>query len=324
MLGFLKYIYHNTLLGKLLIYVYHNTKNRIAPEKLLLEQRYKKIFGKKPNLKDPKTLNEKIIWLKLNDRTPLHTQCADKYAVREYVTRKIGEQYLVPLLFQTKNPKDIVADNLPNIPCIIKTNHDSGGVFFVNDKLKIDYPDLQSRLKNRLKRNYYWQSKEWQYKNIKPRIIVEKLLLDKAGYIPMDYKLHCFNGKVNMIQVDMGRGTDEHYRNWYSAEWIREPYKWSSSKGNGKYTDPSNEDVAKPNSLEKMIELSESLAEPFTYVRVDWYDVRGKIYFGELTFHHDGGNRPIEPKEWDLKLGERLDIGSLIKKSETKINHSAN
>ena len=152
MIGFLKYIYHNTLLGKLLIYVYHNTKNRIVPEKLFLELKYKNNFGKKPNLKEPKTLNEKIIWLKLNDRTPLHTQCADKYAVREYVSEKIGEQYLVPLLYQTKNPKDIVADNLPNIPCIIKTNHDSGGVFIVRDKATIEWQRFKEKFKKTIKK----------------------------------------------------------------------------------------------------------------------------------------------------------------------------
>src|SRR5690606_2707308 len=127
--------------------------------------------------------------------------------------------------------------------------------------------------KRRLKISHYPESKEWQYKNIVPRIIVEKLLMDRNGNIPFDYKLHCFNGKVNMISVDMGRGTEHHYRNWYSSNWEREPFRWSSPKGNGIYTDPSEDDVPKPKNLNKMIELSEKLAESFRYVRVDWYDV---------------------------------------------------
>jgi len=309
-MNLLKYIYHNTWLGKLLIYVYHTSANRLIPEKLFVKIKFKRINGIFPDIKNPKTLNEKIIWLKLNDRTALHTQCADKYAVRDYVSEKIGDQYLVPLLYHTANPKEIVPDKLPDIPFIIKTNHDSGSVFIVHDKLKIDWQDLQKKLKKRLKHNYYWRSKEWQYKNIKPRIVVEKLLMDEAGNIPFDYKLHCINGKVNMIQVDMGRGSQNHCRNWYSPKWEREPYKWTVALGNGRFTDPSDKEVAKPNNLEKMIELSESLAAPFCYVRVDWYDVNDKLFFGELTFHHDGGNRPIEPKEWDLLLGKKLKLPS--------------
>ena len=129
---------------------------------------------------------------------------------------------------------------------------------------------------------------------------------DKNGNLPFDYKVHCFNGKVRMISVDMGRGTNDHHRNWYSTDWQREPYKWSSPKGPGKFTDPSEIDVEKPKSLEEMIKLSEILAQPFVYVRVDWYDVEDTLYFGELTFHHDGGFRPILPEIWDEKLGSQL------------------
>lgn len=304
----LKYIYHNTVLGKVLIYVYHNTKNHVIPDKIFLKYKYKGNFGVFPDLKSPKTLNEKIIWLKLNDRTPLHTQCADKYEVRKFILEKIGDQYLVPLYFHTRNVEEINSSNIPDSPCVIKTNHDSGSVFFIKDKTQVDWPNLQKQLKKQLKSNYYWQSKEWQYKNIIPQIIVEKLLIDKNGNIPFDYKLHCFNGKVNMISVDMGRGTEHHYRNWYLTSWERAPFRWSSPKGNGIYTDPIELDVPKPKSLAKMINLSEKLANSFRYVRVDWYDLDGQLYFGELTFHHDGGNQPILPKEWDEKLGSMLKL----------------
>lgn len=306
MMKIFKYIYYKTYLGKGLIFIYHNTKNRIVPNKIFLKYKYKRNFGVFPNLDNPKTLNEKIIWLKLNDRTPLHTQCADKYEVRSFVSEKIRKEYLVPLFFHTQNPKEITPENIPDIPCVVKTNHDSGSVFFVRDKNQVNWTDLQKQLKSHLKNNYYWQSKEWQYKNIKPRIIVEKLLLDKNGNIPFDYKLHCFNGKVNMIQVDIGRGSGHHYRNWYSTAWEREPYRWSSPKGNGIYTDPSKDDVPKPQNLDKMIELSEKLAQSFRYVRVDWYDMDGQLYFGEITFHHDGGNQKILPEIWDKKLGDLL------------------
>ena len=137
------------------------------PEKLYLKRRFKRTFKRELDLDNPKTLNEKIVWLKLNDRTPLHTICADKYAVRSYIKEKVGEEYLVPLFYQTKNVKEIIPENLPDTPCIIKANHDSGGGIFVLDKSKTDWEEAQESLKKRLKKNYYPRSKEWQYKNIK-------------------------------------------------------------------------------------------------------------------------------------------------------------
>ena len=307
---YLKKFIHTTLIGKWIEQLYYGFRMRCIPEKLYAKQQYKKVFGKNPDLTNPKTLNEKIVWLKLNDRTALHTKCADKFAVREFIKEKIGEKYLVPLVYHTKNPKEIVFNNIPDYPVIIKTNHDSGGGIFIYDKANINWKEVQKSLKKRMSKNYYWQSKEWQYKNIVPSIIVEKLLIDSEGNIPYDYKIHCFNGKVNMIQVDMGRGSENHYRNWYSKEWEKESYQWTILK-NGKEIESSKSDIKKPQNLTKMIDLSETLSEPFKYVRVDWYDMDGKLFFGELTFHHDGGNRPITPKEWDLKLGNKLKLDIL-------------
>ncbi len=280
----------------------------IIPDKPLIQLKFKSHMGYTLDLKNPKTLNEKINWLKLNDRTPLHTQCSDKFLVRAFVENKIGKEFLVPLYYHTKNPSDIRPENVHSIPCIIKANHDSSGGIFIYDKSKVDWKTIQKSLGERLKSNYYLRSREWQYKNIEPRIIVEKLLVDKNGNIPFDFKLHCLNGKVRMISVDMGRGTDKHFRNWYNTKWEREPYSWSSPKENGKATIPSINDVPKPDTLEEMIRLSEILAQSFMYVRVDWYDLNGKLFFGELTFHHDGGFRPILPKSWDVRLGQELKL----------------
>lgn len=306
-----KWVYHNTLFGKLLIYSFHTSKNKLWPDEWVIRYNYRKRRNKSLNLKNPQTLNEKINWLKLNDRRSLHTQCADKYEVRSYVKEKIGEDYLVPLYFQTKNPEDLKPENLPDIPCIVKANHDSSGGVFVHNKNKLNYTELQENLKIRLEKNYYSSSREWQYKNITPRIIVEKLLITKDGNIPLDFKVHCFNGKAHMIQVDIGRGTNKHFRNWYYTDWFRCPFKWTSVSGS-KETNPAEFDVPPPKELEKMCMLSNQLAEPFDYVRVDWYDVDDKLYFGEITFHHDSGNRPIEPEEWDYKLGEMVKLNSNV------------
>jgi hypothetical protein len=305
-----KALYHRTTVGRFIIQQYIDLFNyyqdHLVSDKNFVKKRFKSHFGHELNLENPKKLNEKINWLKLYYRTPLHTPCADKYAVREYIKKTVGEEYLVPLYFMTRDYKELLPENLPDTSFIIKTNHDSGGGVVVKSKSLIDWKNIQLKFKKRLQRNYYYRSKEWQYKGIVPCVIVEKLLEGKDGGPPFDYKLHCFNGKVNMIQVDTGRFTENHHRNWYNVNWEREPYRWSSAKGKDKFTDPSIEDVERPKTLEKMIELSEKIAKDFIYVRVDWYDVEDKLFFGEITFHHDGGTRPILPEKWDIKLGEKL------------------
>ena len=317
MKNFLKFLYHRTTIGKKIIQAGLNFSQyfwtHFVSDKYYVRRRFKTKMGYELNLNNPRTLNEKINWLKINARSDLHTQCSDKFAVRDYVKAKIGDKYLVPLYVRTNQVLDIDPLTLPATPFIIKTNHDSGGGVVVKDKTEINWSDLRNKLAVRLKKNYYYKSKEWQYKNVQPCIIVEKLLAGQNGGLPFDYKLHCFNGIVNMIQVDTGRYTDNHHRNWYNRDWQREPYKWSSKIGENKYTDPSDEDVERPQNLELMIELSEVLAQEFDYARIDWYDVEGKLYFGEITFHHDGGVRPIIPREWDLILGERLKLSSTEK-----------
>lgn len=308
----LKFLYKKTIIGNYIIFKFIEL-NRfylfyIKPEKKYLTDKFEMNFGRKIDLENPKTLNEKIIWLKLYDRTPLHTTCADKYAVREYIKSKITDKYLIPLILKTKNINHIAPNNLPDYPFIIKTNHDSGGGIIVKDKTKIDWKKVRKNISKRLRHNYYYNSKEWQYKNIDPCIIVEKLLLNKKGQIPFDYKIHCFGGKANMIQVDIDRDSDNHYRNWYNTKWEIEPYKWTSLKNKGKTTEPSNKIIEKPKTLDEMLLLSEKLSKAFCYARVDWYDLDGVLYFGEITFHHDGGNRPIIPEKYDNILGQKVKL----------------
>ena len=310
----IKYFYQNTKLGFTLIkplaciYQFFLHKKYLSRESFV-KQKFKKAFGSVLNLEKPETLNEKINWLKLKYSHPRATQFADKYAVRTYVAEIIGEQYLIPLLFTTQNPKEIIPNNLPDIPCIIKTNHDSSGGIIIRDKNgPHNWEQIQNKLRANMSQNFYWNGRELQYKNITPRIVVEKLLSDVNGSLPSDYKVHCFNGSVQMISVDVGRGTNDHFRNWYNKNWEREPYSWSSVLGNGKLTNPSEIDVEKPLLLNKMCELSEKLVADAPYLRVDWYFLENRLYFGELTFHHNGGMRPIEPKDWDLKLGKKLNL----------------
>lgn len=298
----IKYLYHSTTIGNLLIASGKNLieffRFRIIPETLFLKQTFEKRLGYKLDLEHPKTLNEKIQWLKMNDRSSLKTLCADKYAVREYIKEKIGERYLIPLVYCTDNPADIVPDNMPNFPFIIKTNHISGGEIIAREKSAIDWTSVQSNFAKLLRSNHYYKSKEWQYKEILPRILVEKLLLDDNHNIPNDFKLHCFNGKVVFIQVDIDRHTN-HRRNIYDRKWKLIDCQWLYKNGRN---------IGKPDMLGQMISLAEVIAEEFCYVRVDFYSVGREIYFGELTFHPESGFGMFMPAEWDRKFGDMLQL----------------
>ena len=312
MLQFAKYLYHNTWVGKKLIdsvlEVYHYYRTHYIDDERFLKQNFKKRFGRPLDLDHPKTLNEKINWLKLNDRTPLHTQCADKYLVRHYVSDVIGDDCLIPLVFQSYDVHDIEASNFPDFPFIIKANHDSSGGVIVRDKSQIDWKATRKHFRALLKKNYYYSGKEWQYKNIKPCVIAEKLLVNSSGAIPFDYKLHCFNGKVEVIQVDIDRYTD-HKRNLYDIHWNLLPFTWSLWRNNKPLWD-NGRAIEKPTNLTKMITVAEQLAKAFCYVRIDLYDFENMVYFGEITFHHGSGLETIYPESYDLELGNRVNLKS--------------
>ena len=288
-----KYHFINKLINSALKF-----RNNLIPLKFRLKQRFKRLLGYDLNLKNPKTFNEKIQWLKLYDRTPWHTICADKYEVRNFISEKIGTKYLVPLVLHTTNPDDINPLNLPEYPIIIKTNHDSSGGVFVRDKNVIDWKATRKQLKERLSVNYDNGKGEWQYRDIPPKIIVEKLLTDEDGNIPVDYKMHYFNGKLAFTQVDMDRETD-HKRNLYDPEWNFIPCTWAYKNGHS---------ISKPKVYAEMKHIAQILAKDFLYVRVDLYVVSDLIYFGELTFHSDSGNGKFTPQKWDEKIGQLLQL----------------
>lgn len=289
-----RYKIKNAILLTIVDYLYEI----IFPFKTTIQKRYKKVFKTKLNLKKPTTFNEKIQWLKLHDRTILHTICADKLAVREYIKKEIGEKYLIPLHYNTKKITEIDPSILPDFPVVIKPNHNSGSYFIINNKDEQDWENIRKKLKESLNINYYYYWREPQYKNIEPQIIVEKLLTQKNGTVPYDYKFHCINGKVSFIQVDMDRQT-KHTRNLYDSAWNLLNVKYTYDKTGAK---------APPKSLKKMIQLAEKLATPFCYVRIDFYESNDKVYFGEITFHPEAGFGRFTPLNWDLKFGEQIKL----------------
>jgi hypothetical protein len=274
---------------------------KVSDEKFIAKKFYEKL-GYKVNFKSPKTLNEKISALKLYWQDDLLTIAADKFKVRDYIKNKIGEKYLIPMVFSTQNVNDLKSENLPDYPIIIKTNHNSGGVLIVQNTQNVNWRKVKQRFKILLRENHFYSTREWQYKNIESRIVVEKLLLDKNGNIPPDYKLHCFNGKLSFVQVDSDRHKN-HKRVLYDADWRKIPCKWVYDNS---FENP------KPPAFMKMKELAEIIAKDFIYVRVDLYNLEEKIFFGELTFHSESGYGKFTPKSFDNSFGELLDIKSVM------------
>lgn len=248
------------------------------------------------NLKNPKTFNEKTLWLKLNVRDSLGSIIADKYAVREWVKQRVGPDVLIPLLGVYQNTDDIDFDALPD-QFVLKSNHGSGMVLVCREKAKLDKNYSLKKLRNWLKINYFSRSGEWQYKGIKPLILAEELLSPDG---PLeDYKFFCFNGAPKYVQVDFDRFTN-HTRTFYNLNW--ENQKFTT------FYPLADKDVPKPGALPKMIEIAEKLSAPFHFVRVDLYYVNKKIYFGELTLHHGGGYEPFFPARFDRILGDELSL----------------
>ena len=276
-----------------------------SPEHVV-KRTFKKRHGHTLNLKNPQTLNEKLCWMILYDRKREYNFFADKYLARDYFSREFGEEYVIPLLYETKRAKDIRPENISEYPCIVKANHSSAQWQIIRDPKDVDWKKLRSDCRYWLTTNWYNHGKEYQYKYIERRIIVEKLLQTKDGKIPNDYKLHFINGKIAFIYVSVDR-EGGNYRCIYDKDWNKLPFVWVES---WKYREGMNSaDVERPATLEKMIEMGTKIAQRFPrYIRVDYYDVDGKLYFGEITFHHGGAQDQFFPKEYDLFYGKQLTL----------------
>lgn len=268
----------------------------ILPDKIYLKKLYKKRTGKKLNLKNPKTFNEKQNWLKLYDRRPEYTVMVDKYKVREYIADKIGEQYLVPLLGVWDSPEEIDFDALPN-EFVLKCNHDNG-IIICRDKSKLDTEKTKKELAYRLSRDYYKKLREWPYKNVPRKIICEKLMKNTNGEELFDYKLFCFNGKVKIIEVNSERFSDAPKEDHFDVE-------WNHFNVTGK---PSSEkEIKKPYFLENMIEIAEKYSKDIPFLRVDFNRWNNKLYLGEFTIFYGGAMKPFK-EPWESKFGEWIEL----------------
>lgn len=272
---------------------------KYIPDKTYLKLLYETRIGKKLNLKNPITFDEKLQWLKLYDRKDEYTVWADKYEVRNYVAEKLGEQYLIPLLGVWNSADELKLDDLPE-QFVLKCTHDSASVCICTNKKNFDWNAAMDKLQKSLNQNYYWHSREWPYKNITPRIIAEAYMTDESGTELKDYKIYTFGGEPYLIQVDFDR-FHNHRRNLYTTEWeyIDETIEYSK--------DP-NVKIAKPEHLEEMLECSKKLAVGTISLRTDFYSINGKIYFGEITFYQEAGFAHFEHEEFAKKLGDQIKL----------------
>lgn len=288
--------------GNYLISISHCVRCKIEPvlisDEKAVKKYYKKKSGKELDLNNPQTFSEKLNWYKLNDRNPLMAQCADKVAVREYVTEKGHADCLNEVYGVYDRVQDIDYDSLPN-QFVIKAAHGSHMNYIVKDKSTFDWKHAKKMMKTWLHQDIYWSGREWVYKNIPKRIIIEKYLEDETGEL-RDFKFFCFHGEPVYLQVDIGRYS-KHYRNYYDMDlnlvaiqdYDRLPIKYD-------YIFPMNQE-----QFDHIKQICKSLSEPFQQVRSDYYLVNGKIYFGELTFFDGGGATVFSEEKWDYKFSEK-------------------
>ncbi len=290
------------------LYAAHKFAMRCVPTKALIAYRYKKRFGRPLDLARPKTFNEKILWKQVYGDNKAYARLSDKYAVRKHIAETIGKEYLIPLQYTTTDPRCIPFDTL-DYPVIIKSNHASGQKIILKDKSAIDRKAVIRECTRWLNINYYDAFRESQYKDIVPRIVVESLLVNKQGRIPIDYKLHCFNGKVECILAMDGRFETDRKIGFFDTKWKFLPFNYGVEEG-GTFLWKHSKSFKKPKNLKKMVALAEKLAKDFDFVRVDLYSVQDKIYFGELTFTPGAGLNKFYPETWDNYFGDKLQLAN--------------
>lgn len=296
----------NCLIHPSKILFYFASRNIIKmDDESYLKLSYKVLMGKKLDLNNPKKFSEKLQWLKLNDRQDIYTTMVDKYEVKEYVARKIGDEYIIPTLEVYSSFDEIDFSKLPE-NFVLKCTHDSGGNIVCRDKSKLDFLKSKKKIESTMKKNFYYAAREWPYKNVKPRIIVEQFMKDEKqrnGLI--DYKFYCFHGKPQFLYVS--EGLENH--STAKISFLNLDYSFAD------FQRPDYQHFrklpVKPVNYNKMIEIATKLSQNIPFVRVDLYEINNKVYFSELTFSPCGGFMKFEPEKYDEKIGEMIDLNQV-------------
>ena len=286
---------------------FSNTKlSHLMSDKLYLKCMYGAMIGRKLNLDNPKTFNEKLQWLKLYNRKPEYSKLVDKYDVKFYISKLIGEEYVIPTLGIYDSFDDIDFDALPN-QFVLKCTHDSGSTVICRDKATFDFGKARTKLTRKFKSNLFWHGREWPYKDVKPRIIAEQYMESDGDKDLTDYKFYCFNGEPKFLYIS--HGLSDHstaHISYVSLDWKKQPFKRND------FAD-FDELPPKPVNFDKMVELCGILSANIPFLRVDFYEINGCVYFSELTFFPGSGFTAFEPQEWDEKIGEWIDLPSVKK-----------
>lgn len=269
------------------------------PDEIYLKMVYFGETGLKLNLDNPRRYNEKLQWLKLNDRRKEYNIFVDKYLVRSYISETIGEQYLIPIYGVYNTPDEIMWDKLPN-KFVLKCTHGSGSNIICTNKEKLNIEEAIYNLNRWMGKSWYWFGREWPYKDINPRIICEQFLETSNGKLPTDYKVMCFNGVPKLIQVHIDRFQSTYTNDFYTVDWK----KTSISQG----VPNSNFEVPKPKNLELMLDISKFLSKGTFFVRIDFYELEGKLFFGEMTFYPTSGFTNFKNDEDDYKIGSWINL----------------
>lgn len=293
------------ILGAMYNYVIKSGILDRMSDKTFLNLTYWIHYGRFVDWENPQTFNEKLQWLKVNNRKPEYTLMVDKCDVKKYVADVIGEEYIIPTIGVWDKVEDIPFESLPN-QYVIKCTHDSGSVCVCKDKQAFDVESAKRKLSAGLKKNLFYWGREWPYKDVKPRIIAEKYLEDSDTEQNdlKDYKLMCFNGKVRCSFVCSDRFNDQGLKvTFFDEEWKKMPFC--------RFYPAASYEIPAPSSYNKMVELAEQLSKDIPFVRVDFYEVNGHPYFGEMTFYPGNGVEEFSPEEWDYKLGSWIDLSTV-------------
>lgn len=268
------------------------------PDKWAVKIKYRNNFLKKLDLKNPVTFNEKLQWLKLYDRRPEYTQMVDKIAAKEYVAERIGEEYIIPTLGAWESFDEIDFDTLPD-QFVLKCTHSSGDAVVCKDKSKLDKEKAKEVLEKSLHKDFYIISREWPYKNVKRLIFAETYVEDEVTKEAADYKFFCFDGEVKALFIATDRPHDTRF-DFFDTEFNHLPIVNGHPNSDKKIEKPANYDL--------MLKLASELSKGIPHVRVDLYEINGKVYFGELTFFHYAGFVPFKPASWDKTFGDWLTL----------------
>ncbi len=276
--------------------------NRISPfiknDESAVRIGYYLSMHKRLNLVNPQTFNEKLQWLKLYDRRPEYTRMVDKALSKDFVKEILGEGYTFKTLGVWDSFEDIDFQKLPR-QFVLKCTHDSGGLVICKDKQNLNVDNARKKITKCLRKNYFFATREYPYKDVEPRILAEEYMVDESGTELKDYKFFCFNGIPKMFFVATDRAIDTRF-DFFDVDFNHLPFTQGHPW--------ADKEIKKPDNFDEMLRIAAKLSEGIPHVRIDLYNIRGKIYFGEMTFFHYSGTMPIHPEEWDYKIGEWLNL----------------